>query len=496
MDNALAISRKLRALSLHPFNGHQSSTHELFLPPLDINMPDGFPLDRILPHPIQAQLTTDITSPFDADNSNIVNFFSMLKKDNKSQQLVYYQAGIGTYTFPQIAKPFMAKWQKTIDMAIGNHLDATLWGYEFLMERYHAKDKICIFGFSRGAYTARALAGMIQKYGWFAPSGNYQQVPFAYEMYSRDDETGWEQSTRFKKTFSMDVGIEFVGVWDTVCSVGLIPRTLPFIQGNTAIRYFRHAISLDERRAKFKANYWHRASDSDQNRTKPGEISQTNRLHPNGGHDHDHKGHTEEESNEPQRVREVWFAGCHSDIGGGAVRDDTPHSLARISLRWMIHECFHLRPPSLAPTPAPTAQVSRAVESSDKTLVDLTEESEELEDARSPIHDQLKRAKTWWWWILEFLPMPHREQILRQGHYVWVHYWKYVFVTSIILGHSHGNDYRRINLGRGRTVPESVRDKEEEMLVHRSVKTRMDIKELKYKPKVNFEDFKYKLVDH
>jgi len=94
---------------------------------------------------------------FDTDNSNIVQFFSMLKKDDKSQQVVYYQAGIGTYTIPQIATPLTARILKTMDMAIGNHLDAhVMGGYEFLMENYHAEDKICIFGFSRGAYTARA----------------------------------------------------------------------------------------------------------------------------------------------------------------------------------------------------------------------------------------------------------------------------------------------------------------------------------------------------
>lgn len=50
-------------------------------------------------------------------------------------------------------------------------------------------DRICIFGFSRGAYTARALAGMIEKVG-LLPSGNHQQVPFAYRMYMQDDEEG------------------------------------------------------------------------------------------------------------------------------------------------------------------------------------------------------------------------------------------------------------------------------------------------------------------
>ena len=122
----------------------------------------------------------------------------MLKKDNKHQQMVYYQvrkkknslnvqltsisqAGIGTYNIPEIAKPWMAKLSRTLDMMIGIHLNAhimgtfsssssllcevdcligLLGGYEFLMENYQSGDRIFIFGFSRGAYTARALAGM------------------------------------------------------------------------------------------------------------------------------------------------------------------------------------------------------------------------------------------------------------------------------------------------------------------------------------------------
>lgn len=104
------------------------------------------------------------------------------------------------------------------------------------------------------------------------PSDNREQVPFAYKMYTQDDAFGWEQSSAFKKTFSIDVNVEFLGVWsvsvpsrktltepyhsnrDTVNSVGLIPHRLPFTISNSSIRYFRHAVSLDERRAKFKAN--------------------------------------------------------------------------------------------------------------------------------------------------------------------------------------------------------------------------------------------------
>lgn len=461
---------------------------------------------------------------FDADNSNIIQFFSMLKKDDKSQQLVYYQAGIGTYTIPEIATPLMAKLKKSIDMAIGSHLDAhVMGGYEFLMEHYHAEDKICIFGFSRGAYTARALAGMIHKVG-LLPSGNHQQVPFAYKMFSRNDDLGWSQSTVFKKAFSVDVEIEFVGVWDTVCSVGFIPHTLPFTHSNTAVRYFRHAISLDERRAKFKANHWHFQRDEDHKGTKLGEMPRSNQRHPHyhGNHHrhHNHKKFFDEENDGLLRVtdvREVWFAGCHCDVGGGSVPNGTRNSLARIPLRWMIRECFRAntgiqfhresfkdvgldpdtlypfvepRPPALMPSAALVAQVeaaAHAAEPTDETLIDQvqasptaattfkTEEIEELADALSPIYDELKISKTWW--ILEILPMRQREQNRRD--FTWEHYWK-------------------MNLGHGRKIPDPVHEKGEKILVHRSVKIRMEAEGLeggKYIPKAKSHEPDYEWVD-
>jgi uncharacterized protein (DUF2235 family) len=125
---------------------------------------------------------------------------------------------------------------------------------------------------------------MIHKVG-LLPACNHQQVPFAYKMYTRANDLGWKQSNAFKRSFSIDVDIEFVGVWyafslslhpllssfsispplrDTVSSVGIIPRRLPFTTSNTIVRTFRHAISLDERRAKFKANLWNRPKVNEQ----------------------------------------------------------------------------------------------------------------------------------------------------------------------------------------------------------------------------------------
>ena len=92
-------------------------------------------------------------------------------------------------------------------------------------------------------------------------------------MYVRDDQAGLDLSTHFKRTFSIDVRIKFLGVWyvvqsldqlpvsrprrDTVQSVGLIPRHLPFSGSNNAILHFRHALALDECRVKFIPYFYH-----------------------------------------------------------------------------------------------------------------------------------------------------------------------------------------------------------------------------------------------
>ncbi|KAJ3983508.1 hypothetical protein F5890DRAFT_1522779 [Lentinula detonsa] len=312
---------------------------------------------------------------FDVDNSNIVQVCSLLRKDDLSKQMVYYQAGIGTYTSPKVATPMMSRISKATDMLFANQLNAHVMdGYEFLMQNYTAGDRICMFGFSRGAYTARSLAGMLHKVGLLSKD-NFQQVPFAYKMYTRVDKTGWEQSNAFKEAFCRDVTIHFLGVWDTVDSVGLIPKRLPFTTSNTIVRTFRHAISLDERRAKFKPNLWNlpysrsehsqdlppsrptysgfsyrsigkervrQVSRSPKQRLSPlpasieWESSEDNRLS-----DFEERFSLHSEFNTtPTDVQEVWFAGCHCDVGGGSVKNSTRHSLARISLRWMVRECF------------------------------------------------------------------------------------------------------------------------------------------------------------
>ncbi|EPQ54493.1 hypothetical protein GLOTRDRAFT_77041 [Gloeophyllum trabeum ATCC 11539] len=423
---------------------------------------------------------------FDEDNSNIVQLMAMMRKDDASKQLVYYQAGIGTYTSPLIVGEGAAKVVKTLDEMFAITLpDHIKEGYEFLMQNYTIGDKICIFGFSRGAYTARALAGMLQKVGLLSKD-NRQQLPFAYSMYKRDDLEGLQLSIMFKRTFSIDVKIEFLGVWDTVASVGLVDRDLPFVGTNNAIWYFRHALALDEHRAKFMPSYYHRSKYSEKQVDKKSQLSMA---------------HIREESvveefedavNDscPDRTDalEVWFAGAHCDIGGGSVRNNTRHCLARIPLRWMIRECFRTKTGILFDAKMLQDEVGLDLKTLDdeppartikfpyqlvvglirpskislkadffleKTAQSdyLGEAEEELLDALSPIYDQLRL--TWWWRILEWLPLRHKKQkananpLNDKKEYVW-----------------------SVNRGRGRPVFGYLM--QEGMKVHRSVKTRLE----------------------
>ncbi|KAJ7720871.1 hypothetical protein DFH07DRAFT_907066 [Mycena maculata] len=420
---------------------------------------------------------------FDEDNSNIVKFFSMLPKGDRTRQLVYYQT-------VRIRPPLSPRLLGSTHFAI--ILDT-------------AGDRICIFGFSRGAYTARSLAGMIHKVG-LLPVCNHQQIPFAYKMYTTNDETGWKQSNAFKKTFSIDVDIEFLGVWDTVNSVGLIPKRLPFTTSNTIVRTFRHALSLDERRAKFKANLWNRPNDKEKL------LSITDqKIHHNAKKAHPSKLSQQVlelkysgDLERPTDVDEVWFAGCHCDVGGGSVDNDTPNNLARIPLRWMIRECFKtnsgimfeteglrsigLDPDSLYPVvkprppalpigsariqPIPSSKAKTSVQTktalpnfasaSDAQVarVHKSEEQLDLEDELSPIYDEL--SLSWAWWILEVMPIKQRYQ---RSDDTWATYFGW-------------------NLGKGRSAPKHG------IRAHRSVKARLEASTEqggKYKPKAAFD---------
>ncbi|KAF7314983.1 DUF2235 domain-containing protein [Mycena indigotica] len=243
-------------------------------------------------------------------DTNVVKLFGLLVKDDFRTQLCYYQSGIGTYFDPSIVSPVFEWVAKRLDQAVAFYLNQHVMdGYRFLMQNYHTGDKICLFGFSRGAYTARALAGMLHKVG-LLPRSNSQQVPFAYKMYQKTSASGIKLAEGYKKMFCQDVKIDFLGCWETVASVGvLMGRTLPFTAINSSIKTFRHALALDEHRVRFQPYLIEPKPSPD---------------------DTDPYPHTD--------VLEVWFAGTHGDIGGGDEQDSVERSLADIGLRWMIRQ--------------------------------------------------------------------------------------------------------------------------------------------------------------
>lgn len=379
-----------------------------------------------------------------------------------------------------------------VAFALGQHVRD---GYEFLMQNYVDGDKICLFGFSRGAYTARALAGMLHKVG-LLPACNHQQVPFAYQMYSKDDPLGWKMSRDFKKTFSADVDIEFIGVWDTVSSVGFLKtRVLPFHKSNSAVHYFRHALALDEHRAKFKAGQWVSLQEDHPTSPQPKKTSRSLSLPIFEKKEEVDKRQLQQAFDMQEKdindtdVREVWFAGAHCDVGGGAVSNETRHQLSRIPLRWMIRETFkcntgilykaedlremgldvHSLYPMVRPRPDPIMSLPPSLldkydklyhlaitGKTDKVPPELAEYvSEELEDyfdALSPINDMLKISKAWW--ILEVWPI--REWFQEKDTT-----WKRAI---------------KLNLGRYRTIRERTPK------VHTSVRLRQDKLGYKVKP--------------
>ncbi|TNY20939.1 hypothetical protein DMC30DRAFT_228103 [Rhodotorula diobovata] len=300
--------------------------------------------------------------------TNLPVLFSLASED-PAKQLLYYQVGIGqrisTHESPLAPAKVFERITATVDEAIGFSLGQHICGgYRFLMEHWTPGDEIFLFGFSRGAYTARALAGMLQQVG-LLPAGNHDTIPLAFSIFKRKAGTelvpGRETLAEgFKRTFSRDVDVRFVGVFDTVASVGaVIPRTLPFAFGASYIRTFRHALALDEARARYYPQPW---------------ISEDALAN-------------EPEDSLPTDVKEVWFSGAHSNVGGGEFAYDggrTP-ALAHLSLRWMLREAveagFEVDPERVAVSPLFAPFVERA-----RRALDARERDEVLEEF-------LKRAK-------------------------------------------------------------------------------------------------------
>jgi len=282
-------------------------------------------------------------------NSNVVKLYSTLIFDQTQQG--YYHPGVGTMGSPTARSWMDKKWSQLKGLAFGagllpNVADA----YRYLMDSYEPGDKVFLFGFSRGSYTARALAGVLHMYGLLSP-GNDGLIPYVMRMYAKKSrkEAGrketFETADDFKATFSRDCPVYFEGLWDTVSSVGWItnPVVLPFAARNPSMQIGRHAVSIHERRCYYRQNLWGAPFQG-------------------------------------QNMKQVWFTGVHSDVGGSY--PESQSGLSKITLQWMLQES-----------------------ESAGLKIDHKRASAVLNKRTSPdpggeIHPSLKGA----WWILEFLP--------------------------------------------------------------------------------------------
>ncbi|KAL2868397.1 T6SS phospholipase effector Tle1-like catalytic domain-containing protein [Aspergillus lucknowensis] len=212
----------------------------------------------------------------DESDSNVLKIFRMLDR-SKPHQFHYYQPGIGTYVTTNTLshtsrfQRIKSAYQKAKDSAVGSSFDEhVMGGYKFLMRFYNPGDEIYFIGFSRGAYIARFLSEMLDFVG-LLEAGNEELTRFAWKTFAKwqqrrgDSEEDKEEKKKlfrfmkaFRETFSRPITrIRFMGLFDTVNSVPRFESAwmqrskFPYTARSSA-KVIRHAVGIDERRAKFR----------------------------------------------------------------------------------------------------------------------------------------------------------------------------------------------------------------------------------------------------
>jgi uncharacterized protein (DUF2235 family) len=314
---------------------------------------------------------------FGDSNSNVVKLASTLVIDQ--HQVSYYHPGVGTMGSPTARNWLQKKWDVICGLAFGFGITSCIAdAYHYLMQSYEPGDQIYLFGFSRGAYTARALGGLLHMYG-LLHKGNEGLIPYITEKFAtRTKETQGmahtlEVAEGFKQTFCQDVLLHFVGVWDTVSSVGWVsdPVVIPFTASNPIMEIGRHAVSIDERRCFFRDNLWGKPF-------QPGEPG----------------------FRVSQDIKQVWFCGVHSDVGGSYPEGES--GLSKITLEWMLRE-------------AKLAGL-RINDNEAKRVLGVAPPAPFVRpDPTDGQHESLNGP----WWALEFLP--HYKYDKRKGrpHWTW-----------------------------------------------------------------------------
>ncbi|OQE13508.1 hypothetical protein PENFLA_c047G05608 [Penicillium flavigenum] len=306
----------------------------------------------------------------DGTDTNVLKICRMLEKSD--EQLCYYQPGIGTDITPgslastTIQKKGKLGNSKALNLALGSSFDRhVLGGYRFLMRHYQAGAKVYIFGFSRGAYTARFLNEMLDYVGLLGPD-NEEVVPFIWDAFvswklGRTDNNREEKRRAFvtmkfcRETLSRPMSrVQFLGMFDAVNSIADFEVN---VDGMPSSKVVRHAVSIDERRIKFRPvllrsykDEWVRKTPLHEKKHAKKTWTNDNEHNsgppvlpeiPNVSPPSKNQGVKVEDGDDDdmQDIEEMWFPGGHADIGGGwslGAKEKWP--LTHTPLVWMVQE--------------------------------------------------------------------------------------------------------------------------------------------------------------
>ena len=242
----------------------------------------------------------DIESDFP---TNVLKLARAIKPSAGSlKQHVFYDWGLGSYHNNMTA------------VATGRGIHKNILdGYRYIVQNYAHGDKIYLFGFSRGAYTVRALCGLINNCGILKRT-KANRIAEAWEIYKSGNEKNHPSGDKAKQ-FRADHcqqsrSVHFVGVWDTVGALGIPFSLMGLFEGKDEfydtkmganVAFARHALAIDEQRQDFEPTIWE----------------------PRPGVD----------------LKQVWFAGVHADVGGSYAPDKTTGLIAADApLKWMLSE--------------------------------------------------------------------------------------------------------------------------------------------------------------
>ena len=215
------------------------------------------------------------------------------------EQRVYYQSGVGT-----------SRWERLRGGAFGLGLSRDVRNtYRFIVRNFEPGDELFFFGFSRGAFTARSTVGFLRNAG-ILRRDEEDRVDQAYRLYrSRSAHPRGTEARLFRTSYSVETRIRFIGVWDTVGALGIPLDGLRWVNAlnrrwqfhdtdlSTAVDAAFQALAIDEKRGPFTPALW---------RPQPDALE--------------------------QQLEQVWFAGAHSDVGGGHAQAQ----LSDIALWWLV----------------------------------------------------------------------------------------------------------------------------------------------------------------